>query len=693
MPTNAEENGYKDLGQLVIEITQQYPQDCSSKYQVASAISLAQDGLYGKTCQALVSIGVAPNSEETWKLLLSKHPKCEQPTTPAAPEFDTSILSNVNIMAILRSFPKLTVAGPTVLRVQHLIDAAETPFQTAILSSLKAVVHLLASGKAPSQLSVFLAGGNLTALNKSKPDCPLDVRPIAVGETLRRLTGKCLCAAVKCKAAEFFQPHQFGVACPFGTEKIAHGLRGCIEEHWSDPEFAVLKVDLKNAFNMVSRQALLVEVKNHFPELLPWACWCYGLHPLLWHTMALLQSESGVQQGDPLGPLFFDLVLNLLISEISEDESHNPNIEILGIPISDKDFCSAFISRKRSEQDPCLKDLRNGFCRLAHLARATPPSLAMTSLQLFDEDVRRSFSLCTAVDTTDVAWQQAQLSLSRGGLGMRSLSLHSPAAFIASLCFSGYGSPSNHHLSDAIQTFNESVSPSDAIQSDGLVSSTVHQNQLSSKIDIHQFNNILIISSVADKARLLSVSSPHAASWLTVVPSEGLGLHLEPSVFQVAVKWWLGLDTSNGSLCALCPNNALDPLGHLATTCNKGGDVVTRHNQLRNVLAETCRRAHLSVKVEMGSNLTSEHDHSRPADILLPNWALGKPAAFDIPVTSPLNPKIVSVAGLSAGAAALSTEERKHTENDPKCNALGWCCVPLVTESYDAWGKENHGLV
>ena len=116
--------------------------------------------------------------------------------------------------------------------------------------------------------------------------------------------------------------------------------------------------------------------------------------------------------------------------------------------------------------------------------------------------------------------------------------------------------------------------------------------------------------------------------------------------------------------------------------------MVIRHNHLRNVLVETCRRAHLSVKVEMGSNLTSDHDHSRPADILLPNWALGKPAAFDISVTSPLNPKILSVAGLSAGAAALSTEERKHTENDPKCNALGWCCIPLVAESYGAWGKE-----
>ena len=43
------------------------------------------------------------------------------------------------------------------------------------------------------------------------------------------------------------------------------------------------------------------------------------------------------------------------------------------------------------------------------------------------------------------------------------------------------------------------------------------------------------------------------------------------------------------------------------------------------------------IDMEMGSNLTSEHDHSRPADILLPNWAPGKPA------TSPLNPQIVSV--------------------------------------------------
>ena len=138
-------------------------------------------------------------------------------------------------------------------------------------------------------------------------------------------------------------------------------------------------------------------------------------------------------------------------------QSHNLNIEIFGIPIGDKDFCSAFVSRKRLEARPLLERLEEvgavdpqvaltllrkcgRFFRLAHLVRATPSSLVMASLELFDEDVCRCFSSCTAVDTTGVAWQQAQLSLIRGGLGMRSLSCHSPAAFIASLYSSGYGS-------------------------------------------------------------------------------------------------------------------------------------------------------------------------------------------------------------------------------------------------------------
>ena len=637
--------------------------------------------------------------------------------------------------------------------IQHLIDAAEVQLQTPILHSLRAVINILASGKAPVVLSTFLAGGNLTALNKSKSGSPFDIRPIAVGEALRRLTGKCLCAMVKVKATGFFHPFQYGVACPFGAEKIAHGLRACIDEHWGDDDFAVLKIDMRNAFNVVSRQSLLSECAKHFPELLPWARWCYSQQPFLWHPLGRLRSKSGVQQGDPLGPLFFSLVLNALITAITKDsgcpllfhawylddgalagprsslgsvlkliqelgpplglhiniskcevfsckglssfppemkQSSEPNLDILGVPIGSADFCSAFISKKHVAVKQLLSSLEEvgavdpQVAFTLHLARTTPPLHTTKAFEIFDADV---FAQCTAVDTSDRAWHQARLSLSRGGLGLRSLAQHSPAAYIASLCTSGFGSQSQHHLASATRMFNSFLPPSEAINLEALLLTSVTQKSLSSKLDDHLFKVLLDMSSIADKARLLSVSSPHAGSWLSVTPSEGLGLHLDPSQFQVAIKWWLGLDLSYGSCCPLCPEIALDPLGHHAVTCKRGGDVVSRHNKLRDVLAESCRRAHLGVQVEMGNNLTN-HSHTRPADLLVPNWVLGKAAAFDLSVTSPLNPTTLLEASVTTGVAALTTELRKHSSNDTKCKELDWVCVPLVVESYGAWGKE-----
>eukprot|EP00731_Ephydatia_muelleri_P001670 Em0001g1670a len=741
----------------------------SGQLQVSHAVSLSQDGLFGKACNVLVSCGIAPNSDETWNLLVSKHPKSDCPSVPGLPQNDVSLPSSLNLMAILRSFPKLSAAGPSGLRIQHLIDAAEITLQTPILHLLRKVINILASGKAPVDVSIFLAGGNLTALQKSKPGCPLDVRPIAVGEALRRLVGKCLCSMLKSKAAEFFDPLQRGVACAAGAEKIAHGLRGCMDENWQAEGFTVLKIDLVNAFNLVSRHALLSECSTHFPELLPWVSWCYSRHPVLWHTLGNLTSQSGVQQGDPLGPLLFSLVLNVVVKAIATHpecsdlsyhvwylddgvlagpslhvrkalsllielgpplglhvnikkcevfssgclshfpmemkQSSKPNLEILGIPIGDSVFCRAVLDRKRSEAGVLLKRLEDvgevdpqvalvllrlcgGYCKLVHLARAVPPSFSQSVLQLFDQDVQKCFTSCTGVHPSIAAWKQAQLSLSRGGLGLRSLSHHAPAAFIASLCFSGLGSISHVHLLQFLEIFNSSVHQSDNIQIGSVLEKLPSQKTLSSILDDNIFRVLQGSLSIADRARLLSASSPHASSWLTVTPSEGQGLHLDPPVFQTALKWWLGLDTAEGSICALCPDKMLDPLGHHATTCKRGGDVVFLHNKLRDILAETCRRAHLSVQVEAGCNPTPDHSHSRPADVLISNWVLGKTAACDLSVTSPLNSNIMSEAGVTAGAAAQATELRKHEANDVKCSELGWLCIPLVVESYGAWGKE-----
>eukprot|EP00731_Ephydatia_muelleri_P039225 Em1237g1a len=112
------------------------------------------------------------------------------------------------------------------------------------------------------------------------------------------------------------------------------------------------------------------------------------------------------------------------------------------------------------------------------------------------------------------------------------------------------------------------------------------------------------------------------------------------------------------------------------------------NNKLRDVVLQTCHYACISAKAEAGSGLGHELRNTRPADILASNWLCGKPAAFDLTVVSPLNPTFISEAGRTAGSAAVAAELRKHSANDAKCSELEWTCIPLVAESYGAWGSE-----
>ena len=250
------------------------------------------------------------------------------------------------------------------------------------------------------------------------------------------------------------------------------------------------------------------------------------------------------------------------------NKSCTPNLIILGAPIGEVAFCSSFIASKRAAASTLLSSLVKlgscdpqialillcmcgGFTKLVHVARSTPPSLALDELHAFEEQVRCTFTECQAIDTTDSSWMQAQLSLSRGGLGLRSLAHHSNAAFIASISTAGLASPSDNFLADAVNSYNRCVPPESAIDINSLTSSPCRQHTLSAALENIQFNSLFSQSSVADKARLLSVSSPHASAWLSVVPSPGLGLSLDPNEHQMAIKWWLGLNTLTW-LTSLC---------------------------------------------------------------------------------------------------------------------------------------------
>ena len=84
------------------------------------------------------------------------------------------------------------------------------------------------------------------------------------------------------------------------------------------------------------------------------------------------------------------------------------------------------------------------------------------------------------------------------------------------------------------------------------------------------------------------------------------------------------------------------------------GVVVIRHNRLRNFIADLCRRAHLSVRVEVGRGFLGSHNYAQPADVLVDGLDRAKPAAFDVTVTSPLTPVTLNEASIHEGAAALA---------------------------------------
>ena len=167
-------------------------------------------------------------------------------------------------------------------------------------------------------------------------------------------------------------------------------------------------------------------------------------------------------------------------------------------------------------------------------------------------------------------------------------------------------------------------------------------------------------SSLADNIRLLSVSAPHSSSWLSMIPTPGQCLHLDPEECHIVIKWWFGMNTSAGSQCSLCYDHSLDPLGHHATTCKRGGDVI-RHNNIRDVLAESFRQADISVKCEAGSGLSHDNRRTRPADILVSNWFCSSPAALDLTVISPLKTQMLLLKRDSQGGQQLDLLKSENT--------------------------------
>ena len=272
--------------------------------------ALAAEGELSRACAALTSPPLLNNTGDVVAKLQAKHPRAA-PARPALVALGLPALAAVpelgveDVARAIRSFSRGSAAGPSGLRGDHQQEALASCHGDELTVHLAEVVKLLVRGEALPDIAPHLAGAALHALPKGADD----VRPIAVGETLRRLTAKCLCYDVREPAKEWLCPLQVGVATRNGTEAIVHTVRRWVQRHAGQPDHVLLKIDFSNAFNTVDRAALLRETRLRLPGLSPWAEWCYGHHSRLLFQGTALSSEAGVQQGDPLGPLLFALAL------------------------------------------------------------------------------------------------------------------------------------------------------------------------------------------------------------------------------------------------------------------------------------------------------------------------------------------------------------------------------------------------
>ena len=98
---------------------------------------------------------------------------------------------------------------------------------------------------------------------------PLDknpgIRPIGVGEVMRRFIGKAIGAELKDYIQEATGPLQMSTGLKGGSEAAIHAMRNIFDSDGCD---GVILVDASNAFNRLNRQVALHNIQITAPKIL-----------------------------------------------------------------------------------------------------------------------------------------------------------------------------------------------------------------------------------------------------------------------------------------------------------------------------------------------------------------------------------------------------------------------------------------
>lgn len=336
-----------------------------------------------------------------------------------------------------------------------------------------------------------------------------------------------------------------------------------------------------------------------------------------------------------------------------------------------------------------------------------PTHLHANALAVFDKEVRNTFCKITGLLPDDGQWDQACLGFKHAGLGFRSAARHGEAAYLASACasrekcrsllasFSLDADAPASHFGINLSNFNAKLPDDKRLTPQSIIGQS--QKTFSGTLDAISFENRKQNASLTDRATIISESQVGAKELWQVVPKKSLGLAVPGEQFICEIRQRLCmLEKPSDDWCPLC-DQVLDARGHHARTCCAGGDRTRRHNATRNKGFLFAKAAGCNPELEKADLLLpkrpddTSNNLRRPADVYIPTWTNGLPAALDFAITAPQRQGIVDRAAAAGLAAAIEycNTKRSHENTQVECEASGIHFLPMVAETTGAWAPES----
>ena len=153
---------------------------------------------------------------------------------------------------------------------------------------------------------------------------PLDkgegaVRPIRVGEVIRRIIGKCVMNVFKGDVVEASGSLQLCAGQKSGSEAAIHAMHAIFEADDTDAE---LLIDASNAFNALNRATSLHNIRVLCPVIAAYAINTYRKSARLFINGGKeIVSAEGTTQGDPLAMALYALSVQPLITSLQAASS------------------------------------------------------------------------------------------------------------------------------------------------------------------------------------------------------------------------------------------------------------------------------------------------------------------------------------------------------------------------------------